>query len=125
MIPSYNVEKTAEGGTKFTYTDAGNNPPYGVLLHYALAETPADPIRLEILDASGNAIREYASKPASSADDAEDDGQPKQNKAAGQASREWADANATSIDQYNAWASQREPYSQRVRHWRESGQSDA
>ena len=77
MIPSYNVEKTAEGGTKFTYTDAGNNPPYGVLLHYALAETPADPIRLEILDASGNAIREYASKPASGADDAEDDGQPK------------------------------------------------
>ena len=28
-------------------------------------------------------------------------GQPKQNKAAGQASREWADATATSIDQYN------------------------
>ncbi len=52
-------------------------------------------------------------------------GQSKQNKAAGQASREWADANATSIDQYNAWASQREPYSQRVRRWRESGQSDA
>ena len=52
-------------------------------------------------------------------------GQPKQNKAAGQASREWADANAASIDQYNAWASQREPYSQRVRRWRESGQSDA
>lgn len=52
-------------------------------------------------------------------------GQSKQNKAAGQASREWADANADSIDQYNAWASQREPYSQRVRRWRESSQSDA
>jgi hypothetical protein len=35
--------------------------------------------------------------------------------------RQWAEANATSIDQYNAWALQREPYSQRVRHWREKG----
>jgi len=41
----------------------------------------------------------------------------------GQGTREWADANAANIDQYNAWASQREPYSQRVRRWRESGQS--
>ena len=37
--------------------------------------------------------------------------------------REWADANAANIDQYNAWASQREPYSQRVRRWRESEKS--
>jgi hypothetical protein len=37
--------------------------------------------------------------------------------------REWAEANAANIDQYNAWASQREPYSQRVRRWRESGQN--
>jgi hypothetical protein len=34
--------------------------------------------------------------------------------------REWADANAANIDQYNAWAAQREPYSQRVRRWRET-----
>ena len=40
-----------------------------------------------------------------------------------QGTREWAEANAASIDQYNAWAAQREPYSQRVRRWRESGQS--
>ena len=41
--------------------------------------------------------------------------------------REWAEANAASIDQYNVWASQREPYSQRVRRWRgssENGLSD-
>ena len=37
--------------------------------------------------------------------------------------REWATENAASIDQYNAWASQREPYSQRVRRWRESEKS--
>lgn len=34
--------------------------------------------------------------------------------------REWADANGANIDQYNAWAVQREPYSQRVRRWRET-----
>ena len=37
--------------------------------------------------------------------------------------REWADANAANIDQYNAWASQREPYSQRVRRWRDTERS--
>jgi hypothetical protein len=35
--------------------------------------------------------------------------------------REWANAHASDIEQYNAWASKREPYSQRVRRWRESG----
>ncbi|MBS0317512.1 MAG: hypothetical protein JSR49_10350 [Proteobacteria bacterium] len=30
----------------------------------------------------------------------------------------WAAAHAADIDQYNAWASQREPYAQRVRRWR-------
>ena len=33
---------------------------------------------------------------------------------------QWAETHALEIDQYNAWASQREPYSQRVRKWRES-----
>ena len=37
--------------------------------------------------------------------------------------REWATENAPNIDQYNAWVSQREPYSQRVRRWRESEKS--
>jgi hypothetical protein len=40
-----------------------------------------------------------------------------------QGTREWATVNADNINQYNTWASQREPYSQRVRRWRESGQS--
>ena len=38
-----------------------------------------------------------------------------------EATRAWAEAHAREIDQYNAWASQREPYSQRVRRWREQG----
>ncbi len=37
-----------------------------------------------------------------------------------QATREWADAHASEIEQYNTWASQNEPYSQRVRRWREA-----
>ncbi|OOG55971.1 hypothetical protein [Polaromonas sp. C04] len=35
-----------------------------------------------------------------------------------QSTQAWADAHATEIEQYNAWASQHEPYSQRVRRWR-------
>lgn len=38
-----------------------------------------------------------------------------------QSTQKWAQANAASIDQYNAWASAREPYSQRVRRWRAEG----
>ena len=37
-----------------------------------------------------------------------------------QTNREWAQIHAADIEQYNAWASQNEPYSQRVRKWRES-----
>ena len=33
---------------------------------------------------------------------------------------QWAENHEGEIDQYNAWASQRESYSQRVRRWRES-----
>ena len=32
--------------------------------------------------------------------------------------RAWVQAHAADIDRYNAWASLREPYSQRVRRWR-------
>ena len=41
--------------------------------------------------------------------------------AAAPSTREWAEANTASIDQYNAWAAEREPYSQRVRRWRAEG----
>ena len=33
---------------------------------------------------------------------------------------EWTNENAQRIEQYNAWAEQRQPYSQRVRQWREA-----
>ena len=33
---------------------------------------------------------------------------------------DWAEVHQQEITQYNTWASQREPYSQRVRRWREA-----
>ena len=45
--------------------------------------------------------------------------------AASQSVKEWVDANAANIDEYNAWALQREPYSQRVRRWRDANRSGA
>ena len=37
---------------------------------------------------------------------------------AGEATRQWAEQSADAIQEYNAWAEQREPYAQRVRRWR-------
>lgn len=37
------------------------------------------------------------------------------------ATAEWAQQHAEQIAQYNTWATQREPYSQRVRRWRTEG----
>nr|WP_295769204.1 hypothetical protein [Rhodoferax sp.] len=42
-----------------------------------------------------------------------------------QSAREWAQTHTADIDQYNAWATQREPYSQRVRRWREQDSHNA
>lgn len=42
-----------------------------------------------------------------------------------QATREWAQAHAEEIAQYNNWVAQREPYAQRVRQWREKGSVDS
>ncbi len=40
---------------------AGENPPDGATIHYALKEGVSGPLTLEILDGSGTAIRRYAS----------------------------------------------------------------
>lgn len=37
------------------------------------------------------------------------------------ATAEWVQQHAEQITQYNTWATQREPYSQRVRRWRTEG----
>jgi photosystem II stability/assembly factor-like uncharacterized protein len=40
---------------------AGENPPDGAIIHYALKSDAAGPVTLEILDAAGRVIRRYAS----------------------------------------------------------------
>ncbi len=37
-----------------------------------------------------------------------------------ESTEQWAAKHVAEIDEYNTWASQREPYDQRVRRWRES-----
>ena len=37
-----------------------------------------------------------------------------------ESAEQWAAKHVAEIDEYNTWASQREPYAQRVRRWRES-----
>lgn len=44
--------------------------------------------------------------------------------AASTTTRQWADEHAGDIARYNEWASQREPYSQRVRRWRSASQPE-
>ncbi len=39
----------------------GQNPPYGAIFYYWLKSSPADPVRLEILDGSGKVVRQFSS----------------------------------------------------------------
>ncbi|HEX6542436.1 MAG TPA: hypothetical protein VF040_11830 [Ktedonobacterales bacterium] len=41
--------------------DGGQNPPAGVIFHYALAEKPEGDVTLTILDAAGNTVRTFSS----------------------------------------------------------------
>jgi photosystem II stability/assembly factor-like uncharacterized protein len=41
----------------------GRNPPNGAILYYTLPRAPAGPLRLEILDASGQLVRSFSSAP--------------------------------------------------------------
>ncbi|MCC6790570.1 MAG: glycosyl hydrolase, partial [Thermomicrobiales bacterium] len=63
QVPAYMYEKSPDGEVKTHYLDAGENPPDGVIVNYLLPEEPADPISLAILDADGNELRVFKSKP--------------------------------------------------------------
>jgi photosystem II stability/assembly factor-like uncharacterized protein len=49
----------------------GENPLGGAILYYYLKEEPKEPIKLEILDSTGNVIREYSSEEKKKDDPAE------------------------------------------------------
>ncbi|MGH9175220.1 MAG: WD40/YVTN/BNR-like repeat-containing protein, partial [Vicinamibacterales bacterium] len=67
FIPAFKYEEDEAGNPKWTYIDAGNNPPEGVLVRYYLADKPSggstpDEISLTVLDSKGNTLREFIPK---------------------------------------------------------------
>ncbi|MEM7354162.1 MAG: glycosyl hydrolase, partial [Acidobacteriota bacterium] len=74
--PTYRL---AAGGGQREAVSMGKNPPGGVVLHFLLAEEPAEDVEvaLEILEVDGTAIRKFTRKPKPGAEDGEkpeDDG---------------------------------------------------
>ncbi|MDP9265627.1 MAG: glycosyl hydrolase, partial [Chloroflexota bacterium] len=57
------VEKPSTGEKVPVNLDAGDNPPDGVVVHYALRERPAGEVKLAFLDGRGREIRSFTSKP--------------------------------------------------------------
>ena len=70
--PAYRLEG---GGSRPEPVNMGKNPPNGVVIHFLLAEEPAeggeDPVKLEILEAGGELIREFTPKPKKGEEDEE------------------------------------------------------
>ncbi len=62
MIPAFNQTEDPSGEKKTAWLDAGTNPAHGVIVHYALADEPKEPISLAVLDAAGQEIRAFRSK---------------------------------------------------------------
>ncbi|MBI5876922.1 MAG: glycosyl hydrolase [Chloroflexi bacterium] len=77
------VEKTPGGDKIEKPIDAGENPPEGVIVQYALQEKPEGDIGLRILDAQGNLIREFTSKEATEEQKKAGDSDPRITKDAG------------------------------------------
>jgi hypothetical protein len=61
LTVSFRPRETPTGAKTRDFLDAGKNPPGGVILHYTLKEKPESPVKLNILDAFGQAIRSFAS----------------------------------------------------------------
>ena len=60
----YTSETTPDGETVRTFLDVGENPPAGVIVTYALAAAPGEPISLTFRAADGEEIREFSSRRA-------------------------------------------------------------
>jgi photosystem II stability/assembly factor-like uncharacterized protein len=57
-------DRTPEGERVRTLLDAGENPPAGAIVYYALRGAPAGPVSLAFLDAQGGVIRTFGTRPA-------------------------------------------------------------
>ena len=71
-------EESEDGEVVRTFIDAGENPPFGTIVYYLLDDEPADGVVLSFLDASGEIIKSFTSRPAEvETDDQEDDAEEK------------------------------------------------
>jgi photosystem II stability/assembly factor-like uncharacterized protein len=60
---TYREEKTESGEIVRTLLDCGENPPQGVIVHYALPVALDGEIRLTFLDGEGNEIKSFRPRP--------------------------------------------------------------
>ena len=58
---AFRHEEDAFGAERRKLLDGGENPPAGVIIHYALAAKPEGDVTLAIHDAEGSAVRTYSS----------------------------------------------------------------
>ena len=74
FIPAFDFSTDEDGNTNWTFVDAGNNPPDGALIHYYLRDKPEGAVTLTILDAQGNEIRTFKTKPEKKEDQEKEPG---------------------------------------------------
>ncbi|MHB8575613.1 MAG: WD40/YVTN/BNR-like repeat-containing protein, partial [Dehalococcoidia bacterium] len=60
---TYREKKDEHGRLVRTFIDSGQNPPEGVVVSYWLKEKPAGDVTLTFLDANGNEIKKFTSRP--------------------------------------------------------------
>jgi photosystem II stability/assembly factor-like uncharacterized protein len=61
-VYAYRAEEMPNGEKRERLLDAGENPPEGVIVHYALKQKPEGDVVLRLLDAAGALIKEFSSK---------------------------------------------------------------
>src|SRR5207247_5688086 len=59
---TYRQKEIATGEKVKKYLDAGQNPPDGAVIHYALSDQPQGEVTLTFLTASGQVIRTFSSE---------------------------------------------------------------
>ena len=62
IVYGYKSEELPSGEKRERLLDAGENPPDGVIVHYALKAKPEGDVTLRFLDAAGTLIKEFSSK---------------------------------------------------------------
>ena len=62
-LATFTETKTPENAVIRKFLDAGANPPKAVIVTYYLKKKPTEKISLAFLDAQGNLIKEFFSKP--------------------------------------------------------------